>query len=114
MSRVGRKPIVIPAGVSVKIEGPVVTVTGPKGTLTKTFQPQIGVNVEGNEIIVTRPNDEKVNKQLHGTTRALLQGMVEGVSKGFEIGLEIKGIGYRATMEGNTLVLGVGYSHPVK
>ena len=114
MSRVGRKPIVIPAGVSVKIEGPVVTITGPKGTLTKTFQPQIGVNVEGNEIIVTRPNDEKVNKQLHGTTRALIQGMVDGVSKGFEIGLEIKGIGYRATMEGNTLVLGVGYSHPVK
>ena len=113
MSRIGNKAIAIPSGVEVTVNGSTVTTKGPKGTLTKTFQPIIGVEVKDNFIYVTRPNEEKFTKQLHGTTRALLNGMVEGVSQGFTKVLEIKGIGYRAQLKGTDIVLNIGYSHPV-
>ena len=113
MSRIGNKPIAIPAGVEVTINGSTVTTKGPKGTLTKTFQPIIGLEVKDNLIYVTRPNEEKFTKQLHGTTRAILATMVEGVSTGYKKTLSIVGIGYRAAMQGKDLVLTVGYSHPV-
>ena len=113
MSRIGRNPITIPNGVSVSVENNIVTVTGPKGTLTREFANVITVKVEDRTVTVTRANEEKHTKQLHGTTRALLNGMVEGVSKGFTKKLEIKGIGYRAQLKGNDIVLNIGYSHPV-
>lgn len=113
MSRIGNKPITIPAGVEVTLNGSTVTTKGPKGTLTKTFQPIIGIEVKDNLINVTRPNEEKFTKQLHGTTRAILATMVEGVSAGYKKTLSIVGIGYRASMQGKDLVLSVGYSHPV-
>lgn len=113
MSRVGNKVINLPEGVNVNVNGSTVTVTGPKGTLTREFANVITVNVNDRVINVTRANDEKHTKQLHGTTRALLNGMVEGVSKGFTKQLEIKGIGYRAQLKGNDIVLNIGYSHPV-
>lgn len=113
MSRVGNKVINLPEGVNVNVEGTTVTVTGGKGTLTQTFSNLITVSVNDRVVTVTRANDEKHTKQLHGTTRALLNGMVEGVSKGFTKTLEIKGIGYRAQLKGNEVVLNVGYSHPV-
>ena len=113
MSRVGNKVINLPEGVNVNVNGSTVTVTGPKGTLTREFANVISVNVNDRVINVTRANDEKHTKQLHGTTRALLNGMVEGVSKGFTKQLEIKGIGYRAQLKGNDIVLNIGYSHPV-
>jgi large subunit ribosomal protein L6 len=114
MSRVGKKPIEIPAGVTVTINGTVVTVKGPKGELTRTFNPDIEIKIEENIINVSRPSDSKEHRALHGTTRALLANMVEGVSKGFERGLELIGVGYRAQKQGNKLVLNVGYSHPVE
>ncbi len=114
MSRVGKKPIEIPAGVTVTINGNVATVKGPKGELTRTFNPDIEIKVEENIINVSRPSDSKEHRALHGTTRALLANMVEGVSKGFERGLELIGVGYRAQKQGNKLVLNVGYSHPVE
>lgn len=113
MSRVGNKVINLPEGVSVAVNGTSVSVTGPKGTLTREFSSLITINVNDKEVTVTRANDEKHTKQLHGTTRALLNGMVEGVSKGFTKQLEIKGIGYRAQLKGNDIVLNMGYSHPV-
>ena len=113
MSRIGNKPIAIPAGVEVTINGSTVTTKGPKGTLTKTFRPVIGIEVKDNFINVTRPNEEKTTKQLHGTTRAVLATMVEGVSAGYKKTLTIVGIGYRASMQGTDLNLSVGYSHPV-
>ena len=113
MSRVGNKVINLPEGVSLNINGTSVSVTGPKGTLTREFSSLITINVNDKEVTVTRANDEKHTKQLHGTTRALLNGMVEGVSKGFTKQLEIKGIGYRAQLKGNDIVLNIGYSHPV-
>lgn len=113
MSRIGNKPIAIPAGVEVTINGSTVTTKGPKGTLTKTFQPIIGIEVKDNFINVTRPNEEKTTKQLHGTTRAIVATMVEGVSAGYKKTLTIVGIGYRASMQGKDLQLSVGYSHPV-
>ena len=113
MSRVGNKVINLPEGVNVNVNGTTVTVTGPKGTITREFANVITINVNDKEINVTRANDEKHTKQLHGTTRALLNGMVEGVSKGFTKQLEIKGIGYRAQLKGNDIVLNIGYSHPV-
>ena len=113
MSRIGNKPIAIPAGVEVTVNGSTVTTKGPKGTLTKTFQPIINVEVKDNQILVTRPNEEKATKQLHGTTRALLNGMVEGVNTGFKKELEIKGIGYRAQLVGKNVVLNLGYSHQI-
>ena len=114
MSRIGNKPIAIPAGVEVTLNGSTVTTKGPKGTLTKTFQPIIGIEVKDNFINVTRPNEEKATKQLHGTTRAIVANMIKGVSEGYKIDLEIVGIGYRAQVQGNKLVLNVGYSHPVE
>lgn len=113
MSRVGNKVIQLPEGVSITQNGTTVSVTGPKGTLTKDFSNLITINVNDKEVSLTRANDEKHTKQLHGTTRALLNGMVEGVSKGFEKKLEIKGIGYRAQLKGNDIVLNIGFSHPV-
>ena len=113
MSRVGNKVINLPEGVSINVNGTSVSVTGPKGTLTRDFSSLITINVNEKEVTVTRANDEKHTKQLHGTTRALLNGMVEGVSKGFTKQLEIKGIGYRAQLKGNDIVLNIGYSHPV-
>ena len=115
MSRIGNKAITIPAGVEVSIAaGNEVTVKGPKGTLTSQFNPALGIKVEENVITVTRPNDEKHIKQLHGTTRALLANMVEGVSNGFVKELEIIGIGYRSAVSGKKLTLNVGYSHPIE
>ncbi|WP_453992412.1 50S ribosomal protein L6 [Bacillus nitroreducens] len=114
MSRIGKKPIEIPSGVTVSFNGNTVTVKGPKGELTRTFHSDMQINVEENVINVTRPTDNKEHRALHGTTRSLLGNMVEGVSKGFERGLELIGVGYRAQKAGNKLVLNVGYSHPVE
>ncbi|MGG4492157.1 50S ribosomal protein L6 [Metabacillus idriensis] len=114
MSRIGKKPLEIPAGVTVTINESTVTVKGPKGELTRTFNSDINVKVEDNVLTVTRPSDQKEHRALHGTTRSLLGNMVEGVSKGYEKGLELVGVGYRATKSGNKLVLAVGYSHPVE
>ena len=113
MSRIGRKPIAIPAGVEVKVDGAMVTVKGPKGTLTNTFNADIAVAVEGNEIIVTRPSDVKEHRSLHGLTRTLINNMVEGVTKGYSKKLEIVGVGYRVAKEGKKLNLNLGYSHPI-
>ena len=114
MSRIGNKIITLPEGVSVNVaDGNLVTVTGPKGTLTKKFYDKLTINVSENTLKISRPNDEKTTKQLHGTTRALLNGMVEGVNSGFKKELEIKGIGYRAQLVGKNVVLNVGYSHPI-
>ena len=115
MSRIGNKTITIPAGVEINIaEGNEVTVKGPKGTLTRQFNKALGITVEEGTLKVTRPNDEKHIKQLHGTTRALINNMVEGVHEGFKRELEIVGIGYRAAVAGNKLTLNIGYSHPVE
>lgn len=114
MSRIGKKPITIPSGVDVKIEGNVVTVKGPKGTLTKEMHPRINIAIENQEIIVTRPDDEPLSRSLHGLTRTLVANMVEGVSKGFSKGLDMVGVGYRASKQGNKLALSVGKSHPVE
>ncbi|MGA8943441.1 MAG: 50S ribosomal protein L6 [Thermoactinomyces sp.] len=114
MSRIGKKPVAIPNGVEVNIEGNMVTVKGPKGTLSRNFHSDINVKVENNEIIVERPSDNRNHRALHGTTRSLIAGMVEGVSNGFTKTLELVGVGYRAQKKGNKLVLNVGYSHPVE
>ncbi len=113
MSRIGRAPITVPAGVEVKVDGQNVTVKGPKGTVTRTMNDQIGLNVEGNIIHVTRPNDEPQWRALHGLNRTLLANMITGVSTGFSKELEVNGVGYRAAKEGKKLVLNVGYSHTV-
>ena len=114
MSRIGKMPITVPAGVTVTVEeGNVVTVKGPKGTLTRTIHPNITVNVDGGVVTVTRPNDEKENRSLHGLSRTLVNNMVVGVTNGFAKELEINGVGYRAAKEGNKLVLNIGYSHQV-
>ncbi|WP_243388403.1 50S ribosomal protein L6 [Bacillus kexueae] len=114
MSRVGKKPLEIPAGVTVTMNGNTVTVKGPKGELTRTFHPDMEIKVEENVLTVNRPTDNKEHRALHGTTRSLLGNMVEGVSKGYERGLELIGVGYRASKSGKKLVLNVGYSHPVE
>lgn len=114
MSRIGNKVIVIPAGVSVEVNGATVTVKGPKGELVRSFNENITLDIAENEITVKRPNDTKEMKMLHGTTRALLANMVEGVSTGFSKALEMIGVGYRAQLQGKKLVLNVGYSHPVE
>ena len=114
MSRIGKQPIEIPAGVAVTIAGSDVTVKGPKGELTRTFNSDITIALEDNILTVTRPSDAKNHRALHGTTRALLSNMVEGVSAGFEKSLELIGVGYRAQKQGTKLVLNVGYSHPVE
>ena len=114
MSRIGREPITVPAGVSVNVaEGNVVTVKGPLGELSQTFAAQLTIAQEGDKLTVTRPNDQKENRALHGLTRTLLNNMVVGVSKGYAKQLEIVGVGYRAEKQGKKLVLGLGYSHPV-
>jgi len=115
MSRIGKLPVAIPAGVDVKLEeGNVITVKGPKGVLTRKLVDDLTVNVENGQIVVTRPNDLKKNKSLHGLTRTLIANMVEGVTKGFAKELEINGVGYRAAKSGNKLTLTLGYSHPVE
>lgn len=114
MSRVGKKLLEIPSGVTVTKNENTVTVKGPKGELTRTFHPDIDIKIEDNVLTVTRPSDQKEHRALHGTTRSLLGNMVEGVNKGFERGLELVGVGYRASKSGNKLVLSVGYSHPVE
>lgn len=115
MSRIGRLPIEIPAGATITVaEGNVVTVTGPKGTLTRTFDTAMNIAQEENTIVVTRPNDLKRNKSLHGLTRTLIANMFEGVTTGFTKVLEINGVGYRGQKQGNKLVLSLGYSHPVE
>ena len=113
MSRSGRKPINIPAGVTVTADANVVTVKGPKGTLTQSFHPNMTISVEGNEILVTRPNDDKENRSLHGLTRTLVHNMVVGVSEGFKKELDVNGVGYRVQMQGKNLVMNLGYSHQV-
>ena len=114
MSRIGKKPVVIPAGVTVEVaEGNVVTVKGPKGTLTNTFNADMILNVEGNVLTVSRPTDEANHRALHGLTRTLIANMVEGVDKGFSKELEINGVGYRADKKGNQLVMRLGFSHEV-
>lgn len=114
MSRIGRKPIAIPAGVDVTIaDGNVVTVKGPKGTLTETFSTRMKIEKDGAEIKVTRPTDEKEDRAIHGLTRTLIHNMVEGVTNGFSKKLEINGVGYRAQKAGKTLTLNLGYSHNV-
>lgn len=102
MSRIGRKPVAIPAGVEVSLDGQTLTVKGPKGTLTKTFHNRMNIAVENNEIVVTRPSDVKEDRSLHGLTRTLISNMVEGVTNGFKKELEINGVGYRASKEGKT------------
>ena len=113
MSRIGNKPIAIPAGVEVKINGNEVSVKGPKGTLTDTFHSDITIAVEGTEILVTRPSDVKEHRALHGLTRTLFANMVEGVSKGFSKELEVNGVGYRVAKQGSDLVMNLGFSHQV-
>lgn len=115
MSRVGKQPIEMPSDVTLTVgEDNLVTVKGPKGELSRTFSSDIKVELEGNTVTVTRPSDAKEHRALHGTTRALIANMVEGVSKGFVRNLELVGVGYRAQKQGTKLVLNVGYSHPVE
>ena len=115
MSRIGRMPIAVPAGVTVEIaENNVVTVKGPKGTLTRTLAPEMDIKLEGAQIVVTRPNDLKRMKSLHGLTRTLINNMVVGVTNGYEKKLEVNGVGYRAAKSGKKLTLSLGYSHPVE
>jgi large subunit ribosomal protein L6 len=114
MSRIGKMPIAIPSGVKVNIEGKRVTVTGPKGELSRTLPAMIDINMSGDTIEVTRPSDSKEHRSYHGLTRSLLANMVEGVSKGFEKTLEIVGVGYRAEKAGNNLNLRIGFSHQVE
>ena len=114
MSRIGKKPVVIPAGVSVDIaENNVVTVKGPKGTLTYGFHPDMILKLEGNVVTVERPSEEHEHKSLHGLTRTLLANMVEGVEKGYKKELDVNGVGYRAEKKGNQLVMRLGFSHEV-
>ena len=114
MSRIGNKVITVPAGVEVNIVDSFATVKGPKGELKQQFDKDMTFNIEGNEITVVRPSDSKRHRTVHGTTRAILANMIEGVSAGFKKELELIGVGYRAQMQGKKLVLSVGYSHPVE
>ncbi len=113
MSRIGRMPIAVPAGVEVKIDGSYIEVKGPKGTLSRTVHSDMAVEMDGNVITVTRPSDDKEHRSLHGLTRSLIHNMIEGVSNGFKKELEINGVGYRAEKQGKDLVLTIGYSHKV-
>ncbi len=113
MSRIGRAPIAIPAGVDVTVEGNTITVKGPKGTATRTLNPELSVSVENGEITITRPDDEKYTRGIHGLTRTLVANMVHGVTEGYAKTLEINGVGYRAAKEGNKLVMNLGFSHQV-
>lgn len=114
MSRIGLKPIEVPAGVEVKLEENNVYVKGPKGELSQTIDPRMNVKIEENIITVERPDEDKETRSLHGTTRSLINNMVEGVTKGFQKELEIIGVGYRAQLQGSKLVISAGFSHPVE
>lgn len=114
MSRIGKMPIAIPTGVQVKQVGQQITVTGPKGTLSSEFRKEITIFIDGSTITVTRPNDEKLQRSLHGLTRTLINNMVVGVTTGFVKNLEINGVGYRAAKQGKKIVFTLGYSHPVE
>ncbi|MHB1653516.1 MAG: 50S ribosomal protein L6 [Desulfitobacteriaceae bacterium] len=114
MSRIGKLPIGVPSGVDVKIEGNIVTVRGPKGILTRETHPLINIAMENQQILVTRNSDEPLDRSLHGLTRSLIANMVQGVTTGFTKGLDLVGVGYRATKQGNKLVLTLGKSHPVE
>ncbi len=114
MSRIGRLPVAVPAGVQVDVKGSNVRVKGPKGELQRTFSPLIGISLEDGQINVTRKSNAPAQRALHGTTRAVINNMIFGVHKGFETILEIEGVGYRGEMDGKTLILHVGYSHPVR
>ncbi|MGN0610012.1 MAG: 50S ribosomal protein L6 [Oscillospiraceae bacterium] len=113
MSRIGKKPISVPAGVDVKIDGTTVTAKGPKGTLVETFNKDMIIKVEGSEIIVERPSEDKLHKSLHGLTRTLIANMITGVTEGYTKTLEIEGIGYRAAKQGTNVVMNLGFSHQV-
>ena len=113
MSRIGKKPISVPAGVDVKIDGTTVTVKGPKGTLVETFNKDMIIKLEGNEVIVERPTEDKLHKSLHGLTRTLIHNMIEGVTNGYSKTLEIEGVGYRAAKQGTNVVINLGFSHQV-
>ena len=114
MSRIGNKPITVPAGVEVTLDGQKITVKGPKGTLERDIHPNMKVEMDANVITVKRPDDQKENRALHGLTRTLINNMIQGTVNGFERKLEINGVGYRAQKQGNKLVLNLGYSHPVE
>jgi large subunit ribosomal protein L6 len=114
MSRIGRLPITVPSNVDVTIDGRVLTVKGPKGTLTRTLHPDMIVSREEGTIVVARPTEQKTHKQLHGLTRTLVNNMVVGVTDGYRKGLEITGVGYRAALNGQKLTLNLGYSHPIE
>lgn len=114
MSRIGKQPIEVPAGVTVSLADTVLTVKGPKGELKRELHADMKINISEKEITVERPSEQKEHRELHGTTRSLVSNMVEGVTKGFERALELVGVGYRASKSGQTLVLNVGYSHPVE
>lgn len=113
MSRIGRQPIAVPAGVDVKIDGSTVTVKGPKGTLTRTVHSNMSVAMDNGEIKVTRPDESNLNKSLHGLTRTLIYNMIVGVTEGYSKELEVNGVGYRAAKQGKDLVLNIGFSHQV-
>ena len=114
MSRIGRLPITVPSGVDVTIDGRNVTVTGPKGSLSRALHPDITVSRQDETLVVTRPTEQKTHKQLHGLTRTLVNNMVVGVTDGYRKGLEITGVGYRAALNGRKLTLNLGYSHPIE
>ena len=114
MSRIGRLPIPVPSTVDVTIDGRQVTVKGPKGTLSRALHPDMTLSQEDGTLLVTRPTEQKTHKQLHGLTRTLVNNMVVGVTDGYRKGLEITGVGYRATLNGNKLTLNLGYSHPIE
>jgi large subunit ribosomal protein L6 len=114
MSRIGKKPVPIPSNVEVTVNGSTVKVKGPKGELSRTFQPNMRIRVDNGELLVERPTDDKPDRALHGLTRALIANMVQGVTEGFKKTLEIVGVGYRAEKKGENLVVSVGYSHPVE
>ena len=114
MSRIGRLPIAVPAGVDVTLDGRIITVKGPKGTLSRELHPDITVSREDDKLVVTRPTEQKTHKQLHGLTRTLVNNMVVGVTSGYRKPLEITGVGYRAALVGRKLQLNLGYSHPIE
>jgi large subunit ribosomal protein L6 len=114
VSRIGKKPISLPAGVKVMVDGNIVTVQGPKGTLVQTLPEGIGITQEDNQVLVQKADDNKQQRAFHGLTRALIANMVEGVTNGFEKKLELVGVGYRAQMQGKKLVISIGFSHPVE
>ncbi|MBP3255978.1 MAG: 50S ribosomal protein L6 [Clostridia bacterium] len=114
MSRIGNKPITVPAGVEVKLDGTHLTVKGPKGTLERDINSNMTVSIDGETITVKRPNDEPANRSIHGLTRTLISNMIEGVVNEYQKELQIVGVGYRAQKQGNKLVMNLGYSHPVE